>query len=184
MAEITDERWALLVDAALEYSTYRPQLLYQAWEPVAGSIEQNVPAGVLGIESIEYGEEFSLTEIYTATTEQGWCYANSKLYLVPAPVDTTPIVVVWRSVHVADELERSFPTIPPDGMLIVQLLADAAEAEEQQAAVDAGLSSYTIGGTTVKWAQSGGGGISRQSLATRLRQRALSALSGVAADWG
>ncbi len=66
----------------------------------------------------------------------------------------------------------------------MQWLAEAEAADEEQAAIEAGLSSYTIGSTTVKWNGQGGGQPSGASRAQRLRQRALTALNGPLSGWG
>lgn len=173
-----DDRWLNWKAALKEYSNYRPRTVPNAaWTPTAGSIEQTPPAHAVGVAYIDYGESAGLEEIYTAAeTDQGWCFENGKLYLTPAPADGTTITVIWRMEHVPDEATRSCSTVPAKDLFIVDLLADALEAIEQQAAVEAGLSSYTIGGTTVKWSQQGGGTTSTMTLGNRLKEQALAML--------
>ena len=186
ISTIDDARWERLKVAATEYSGYRPSLVDAQFVPVPNTKLQTPPNGTLGVEYINYGAEFTFAEIITSSdgATQGWCYRNGRLYLTPAPATADPITVIWRMHHQPDELTRTFPTIPALDMLIVQMLADAAEAAEEQAAVDAGLKSYTLGGTTVTWAQEGGGSTSGATRAERLRQRALAALHEPLADWG
>lgn len=180
-----DDRWKLYKEALREYSAYRPLLVGQDWAPTAGSTEQTPPVNVTGIEYINYGEQVSLAEIYSATEgETGWCFTNGKLYLTPAPANTTAIRVVWRKRHVVDEVGRSCPTLPAKDAHLVEQLTDAMVLMGQQDAVDAGLSSYTIGSTTVKWAQQGGGGTNVLSRGRALYQQVISALSEPYADWG
>lgn len=187
LIQVDDEEWERRKLAAVEYSLYRPRLVYEEFVPVAGQKLQTPTGGALGVETIDYGEEFTFSEVLTAaadSADQGWCYHNGALYLTPAPADTTAIKVVWRKLHAGDEQTRTFPTIPAEDLRIIHLLAEADQAEEEQAAVESGLSSYTIGGTTVKWGQQGGAAVSGTTRAQRLRQRAMSLLQGPLAQWG
>lgn len=183
---MTDEEWALWKAAVTEYSMYRPLLEYEAYVPTPDSISQVAPDGAYGLESIEWGTEFPIADVMAQPEgETGWCFSNGVLYLTPAPTDATPISLTWRIVHQPDELTRTFPTLPAEDLYIVQWLVDAATAEASTSAVEMGLSGYTIGGTSVKWAQTGGsGGPSSSSRAERLRNRALTALAGPMAEWG
>lgn len=181
----TTERWSVLKRAAIEYSSYRPLRTYERFTPVAGSRQQLPPEGTFGVASCSYGDEFTLEEIMTAgESAQGWHFSGSVLYLSPAPTADTVIDIVWERVHLPHEVSRTFPTIPLTEWRFVEQLAAAEEADEQQAAVEAGLSSYTIAGTTVKWAQQGGGGPSGASRAARLRAQVISALQEPHAEWG
>jgi hypothetical protein len=191
---LDDERWAAYKDAVKEYSRYRPRLVPgNPWDPADGVVEQpafgttgpGVPAGVIGARYVNWGEEVSLEEIITATaTEQGWCFANDKLYLTPAPVAGDAIIVIWEMEHVPDETTQTCTTIPQRDEWLIELLTDANVAQTQQAAVESGLSSYTIGGTTVRWSQPGGAGTSGTTRAQRLRAEALTALREPLASWG
>jgi hypothetical protein len=186
MADMTDEEWGLWKTAVAEYSMYRPYLQSEAFVPVADSIQQVPAEGAYGIESIDYGEQVTLTEVMTAAEgEQGWCFENGMLHLTPAPADTTPINVVWRILHQGDELTRTFPTVPATDMHIVQWLVEAVIAEAEATPVELGLAGYTIGGTSVKWAQQGGSsGPSVATRSERLRSRAIAALGSPLAEWG
>lgn len=176
--------WERLKTAAVEYSGYRPLLTYQVLTPAAGTTDIVPPEGTIGIESCDYGEEMTFTEVKSAPEGTiGWCFQGGMLHLTAVPADTT-ITVVWRRLHQPDELSQSFPTIPAKDMLYVQWLAEAEAADEKQAAIEAGLSSYTIGSTTVKWNGQDGGQPSGASRAQRLRQRALTALNGPLSGWG
>lgn len=177
--------WQRLKDAAIEYSGYRPYLDYAVLAPAVGTTEVEAPPHTTGVDYCSYGDEFTLAEVRSVIEEgtAGWHFHNGTLYLTPTPADTT-ITVVWRRLHLPNELTQTFPTIPAKDMLYVRWLAEAEAVEEEQAAIEAGLSSYTIGATTVKWSGQGGGQPSRASRAQRLRQRALTALSGPLTEWG
>jgi hypothetical protein len=185
LPSMEDDRWAGYKAALREYSAYRPLLVKEAWVPVVAATEQTLPANVIGVEYILYGERASLTEIYSAAEgEQGWCLANGKLYLAPAPADATPITVIWRKRHVPDEVTRSCLTLPEADKYLLEQFADALGLMTQQDAVDAGLSSYTIGNTTVKWAQQGGGVTNVLSRGRSLYQQVISALAEPYTEWG
>src|SRR5690349_6997220 len=131
---LTDLEWERLKTAAIEYAAYRPKLVYEAFVPLVGLQVQTVPENTIGVESINYGVELTLAEVMTPDEGvQGWCFSNGLLYLTPAPADATPLNIVWRQLHPADEIARTFPTISATDMLLVQMLADAVEADEEQA---------------------------------------------------
>lgn len=184
--QLTDEEWALWKTAIAEYSLYRPYLVHETYAPTPDSISQVAPEGTYGVEYTDYGVQFTLDEVMTAAEgDQGWCFINGSLLLAPVPADATPFNIVWRLTHPADELTRTFPTVPVEDMVIVGWLVEAVEAEATSSAVEMGLSGYTIGGTSVKWAQTGGsGGPSVASRSERLRSRAITALGGPMAVWG
>lgn len=187
LLQVDDDEWVRRKHAVVDYSLHRPLLELEAFVPVAGQKEQALPEGVFGIDYIVYGEEFTLSEVLLeaeGTAEQGWCLHNGKLYLTPAPTAGQTVNVIWRKLHPADEQTRSFPTIPEADLPIIQLLAAADQAEEEQAAVESGLTSYTIGGTTVKWGQQGGATVSGSSRALRLRERAMAMLRQPLGQWG
>jgi hypothetical protein len=187
LVPVDNGTWGRLKTAAITYSRHRPLLVYEDFEPTAAQKAQTPTEAAIGIESIVYGEEFTFSEVMSAaadSADQGWCFYNGVLYLTPAPADATTIPVVWRRQHQPDEQSRTFPTIPPEDRPILDLLAAADEAEEEQAAVESGLTSYTIGGTTVKWGQQGGATTTGTTRAQRLRQRALALLDGPMAQWG
>ncbi len=186
LAVLDDTAWASLKAAVAEYSLYRPLLSYAAFVPVPASITQVPPVGAYGVEYTDYGLAFTLDEVMTAAAgDQGWAFVNGSLYLTPAPATTTPINIVWRLSHQPNELTRAFPTVPAEDMAIVGWLVEAIEAEATNSAVEMGLSGYTIGGTSVKWAQTGGsGGPSTASRSERLRSRAIAALGSPIAEWG
>lgn len=183
---LTDAEWATRKKAVQEYSLYRPYLLYMSFIPVANQKQQVPPTNTFGIESIDYGEQFTLAELYAAgESDTGWCFHNGQLLLTPAPKDTTAIKIVWRQLHAPDEISRTHPTVPTRDSHIVDWLVEAVAAEASATPVELGLSGYTIGGTTVRWAQSGGGGSPNSaSRAARFRERAQAALSEPMASWG
>ena len=187
LIQVDDDEWERLKLAAVEYSLYRPRLVFQDFIPEVGQKMQTPPAGVIGVETIGYGEEFSFSEALVSVDGndvKGWCYYNGALYLTPAPTDTTAIKIVWRKLHIGDEQTRTFPSVPAEDLRILSLLAEADKAEEEQSAVESGLSSYTIGNTTVKWGQPGGAAVSGSSYAQRLRHRAMALLQAPLAQWG
>ncbi len=191
---MSDDRWAAYKAAVQEYSRYRPRLVPDlAWDPFDDAVAQpvatdllpGVPVGTIGIHFLAWGEQVSLEEIFTAAEgEQGWCFANDTLYMVPAPIADELVPVVWRAAHIPDETLQTCATIPARDVWLLELLTDANEAQAAQAAVESGLSSYTIGGTTVHWAQQGGAGSTGTTHAQKLRSEALAALREPMASLG
>lgn len=180
---MTEEEWERLKEAALEYALYRPRLLPATITPVTDQTEYEAPEGAIGVQNVSYGDELTLAEAAAAAEgTTGWHYYQGTLYLVPTPSED--VTLVWRLSHAPDEATQSFPTIPAADMRLVRWLAAAEEADEQQSAVEMGMTSYTIGGTTVKWGQSGGGTSSTASRSVRLREKAISQLQEPLADWG
>lgn len=186
LLQIDDEEWERRKTAVLEYSLYRPLLQLETYAFTAGQKNQPLPEGVFGVDYLGYGEEFTLNEVLVTAgeAEQGWCLSNGTLYVTPTPTTGQTAQIIWRKLHPPDEQTRTFPTIPQEDLPIIQLLAAADQAEEEQAAVESGLTSYTIGGTTVKWGQQGGATVSGSSRALRLRERAMAMLRQPLGQWG
>ena len=184
---VDDEEWERRKRAVALYSAYRPRLVPATVQLTPGVATITAPEGAIGVHYVGYGVEVPFEEIIAASTEvsdQAWCFLDGTLYLSPAPTSEGTLPVIWKIVHQGDERTREFPTIPVSDRHIVDLLIRAEEAEEQQAAVESGLSAYTVGSTTIKWAQQGGVSPSGTTRAQRLRQRAMAMLDEPLAMWG
>lgn len=183
-----DTTWEKQKDAVRFYSLYRPRLVYEAMAPTAGSVEQRVPAGTFGVKRLSYGTEVAYDElmdaVFNVSVIELWAYNQEKLYLSPAPATAAPIAVVWKKFHLPDETSRTHPTVPAKDKWIVDLLVASEIADEEQAAVEMGLSGYSIGGTSIRWAQQGGASSTGTTRAARLRARAIAALEEPLAEWG
>ncbi len=78
--------WERLKTAAVEYSGYRPLLTHQVLTPAAGTTDIVPPEGTIGIESCDYGEEMTFTEVKSAPEGTiGWCFQGGD-----APPDGSP----------------------------------------------------------------------------------------------
>lgn len=181
-----DERWGAYKEALLEYSAYRPRIVPGTLSLAVGSKLQSIPQGVTSIEFLDYGQQFTLAEVHSAaadSTDQGWAFAQGRLYLTPAPATAGEVAVIYRMLHVADEYTRTAPTLAPSDYYAVEQLTEANLLISQQTAVNLGLASYTLGSTTVKWAQEAGGSPNTLGAGEKLKARILASLGEPVADW-
>lgn len=158
------DEWVSRKKAALAYSRLRPRMVVTEVTPVAGQRIVPLPADALGVVSVSYGVEVSLTEALTsAGTDRGWALADGALVLTPAPGDATPVSVIYTAQHTPDEETQTFPTIPANHLAYVDDLALSYRLEAEADAIEQGPIAYTIGQTVVN----------RAAALAGLRQRAL-----------
>lgn len=178
------ELWERYKNAALEYALYRPHLVQITYPLAAGATSISV-VNPLGVKFCSYGVELTEEEYATADPNlvSGWCFMNGALHLTALPAAQN-VTVVWEMTYVPDENTQTFPGIPFSDIMLIRWLAEAEELEAAQNILDAGISSYTIGSTTVRWSGQGSGSNSPNIRSRQLRQRALQALNTPLADWG
>jgi hypothetical protein len=174
--------WEQYKRAALEYAKLRPLLVPTTFSPAPNVVSpHSYPAGVIGVEYLDYGSEFTLIELMGAPSgEQGWARLSAGLYLTPAPSTTTPIRVVWQKAHEADEVQETFPTIPDVDRPLVADLATALQLDAEADEIATGPLTYSFGQSEVDRSKALA---DLRSRAAALRERVHQKLGGPLAVW-
>ena len=145
---MTAEEWAAYKRALAEYSTLRPQRVYQTdWEPTLNTKTQTFPrATVIGVETLGFGARDSVYNVLASETAvQGWAEDNGVFAITPVFTEAAELIVVWKEVHSPDELTQTAPTLPVVDAEIVKKLQEAYLLEAEARSVLEGPIKYTVG---------------------------------------
>lgn len=167
--------WETYKRACLEYSLLAPRFVVTTLTPVVGSRAQTVPADLLDVVYLDYGQRVSLPEAQTDESGVlGWDFAAGSLYLTPAPSATTPLALHYYGYYVPDDNAHTVSGIPPTHQQYVDDLELAVVLTGTNYQTLLGPLNYTVGQTQINRSQ---GPKEMRELALQLRARVEGRLS-------